>query len=93
MCVCASCHVCVHVYVFVGGCKHVFVCMCVYTCMSARVCVRMCTCMCAYLCVCVCVCVDDCRYVVCMYMYFNQCSSVYHVGDERVVLYTLQWEH
>ena len=35
-------------------------------------------------CVCVCVCVDDCRYVVCMY--FNQCSSGYPVGDERVVL-------
>ena len=52
------------------------------------------TCMCAYLCVCayvcVCVCVDDCRFVVCMY--FNQCSSVYPVGDERVVLYTLQLE-
>ena len=55
-------HVCVHVYVFVGGCKHVFVCMCVHVFVSARVCVRMCTCMCAYLslslsvCVCVCVC-------------------------------------
>ena len=95
------CHVCVHVYVFVGGCKHVFVCMCVhvfvYVCVYMHVCtcacVRMCTCMCAYLCVCVCVCVcvDDCRYVVCMY--FNQCSSVYPVGDERVILYTLQWEH
>ena len=34
--------------------------------------------------VCVCVCVYDCRYVVCMY--FNQCSSVYPVGDERVIL-------
>ena len=38
---------------------------------------------------CVCVCVDDCRYVVCMY--FNQCSSVYPVGDESRS--TLQWEH
>ena len=90
---------CEHMYVFVGGCKHVFVCMCVhvfvYVCVYVHVCmcvcVRMCTCMCAYLCVCVCVCVDDCRYVVCMY--FNQCSSVYPVGDERVVLYTIQWEH
>ena len=35
--------------------------------------------------VCVCVCVDDCRYVVCMYL--TQCSSVYPVGDERVVLH------
>ena len=59
-------HVCVHVYVFVGGCKHVFVCMCVhvfvYVCVYVHVCsvcvcvcVRMCTCMCAYLCMCVCV--------------------------------------
>ena len=82
---------------FVGGCKRVcvYVCMCVYTCMSARVCVYICVHVCVHIsvCVCVCVCVDDCRYVVCMYMYFNQCSSVYHVGDERVVLYTLQWEH
>ena len=31
-----------------------------------------------------CVCVWMIRYVVCMY--FNQCSSVYPVGDERVVL-------
>ena len=49
----------------------------------------MCVCVCVR--VCVCVCVYDSRYVVCMY--FNQCSSVYPVGDETVVLYTLQWEH
>ena len=40
--------------------------------------------------VCVCVCVCVCVWMIvgmwCVYMYFNQCSSVYPVGDERVVL-------
>ena len=87
----------VYMYVYVVG-VNICLCVCAYMClcMCVYIYVYLCTCVCTYVymyvcisvCVCVCVCVDDCRYVVCMYF-----SSVYPVGDDRVVLYTLQWEH
>ena len=63
-CTCAYVHhVCVHVYEYVGGCKHLFVCMCVhvfvYVCVyiraSLHVCVYVCVHVCVHICVCVCV--------------------------------------
>ena len=53
---------CVYMYiVFVGGCKHVFVCMCVHVFVYVCVYVHVCTCVCTYVymyvCISVCVCV------------------------------------
>ena len=42
---------CIHVYVFVGGCKHVFVCMGVHV--FVYVCVYVCVHVCVHTCVCV----------------------------------------
>ena len=61
-------HVCVHMYVSVGGFCCDCVCMSVYMCMS--VCAHLSmflmyafACMCINLCVCICVCVCKCLYV------------------------------